>query len=35
MLGTGGSWVRVTTAEVQENGDWTYEVGAFHNRRPG
>jgi ketosteroid isomerase-like protein len=29
IVGTGGSSVRVTTAEVQENGVWTYEVGAF------
>ena len=34
IVGTGGSSVRVTTAEVQENGDWTYEVGAFTTTGP-
>jgi ketosteroid isomerase-like protein len=34
IVGTGGSSVRVTTAEVQECGDWAYEVGAFATTGP-
>jgi ketosteroid isomerase-like protein len=34
IVGTGGSSVRVNTAEVQECGEWAYEVGAFATSDP-
>jgi len=29
IIGSGGNTLRVNTLEVQESGDWTYEVGRF------
>jgi len=29
VIGNGGNRVRVETREVQERGDWAYEIGAF------
>ena len=29
IVGPGGNTVRVNTGEVQESGDWAYEVGTF------
>jgi ketosteroid isomerase-like protein len=29
LLGTGGNHVRVEVLEVQESGDWAYEIGRF------
>ena len=34
IVGSGGSSVRVSTGEVQESGDWAYEVGAFVTSAP-
>ena len=34
ILGSGGNTVRVHTREVQEGGDWAYEVGTFEVRAP-
>ena len=34
IVGIGGSSVQVTTAEVQESGEWAYEVGAFATAGP-
>jgi ketosteroid isomerase-like protein len=34
IVGSGGSSVRVNTGEVQESGDWAYEVGAFATSAP-
>ena len=34
VLGSGGNSVRVDVGEVQESGDWAYEVGAFTARAP-
>ena len=29
ILGSGGNTVRVKIGEIQENGDWAYDVGTF------
>src|SRR6187200_2084713 len=34
IVGTGGNTIRVNTAEVQEGGEWAYEVGAFIANAP-
>ena len=34
ILGSGGNTVRVETRELEESGDWTYEVGTFEARAP-
>ena len=34
IIGTGGNTLRVDTREVQESGDWTYEVGRFTASAP-
>lgn len=34
LLGTGGNHVRVEILEVQESGDWAYEIGRFVALRP-
>ena len=34
VIGNGGNRVRVETREVQERGDWAYEVGAFTATAP-
>ncbi len=34
IVGTGGNTIRVNTAEVQESGEWAYEVGAFIANAP-
>ena len=33
IVGSGGTTVRVKTGDVQEAGDWAYEVGAFYGKR--
>jgi ketosteroid isomerase-like protein len=34
MIGSGESTLRVDTAEVEESGDWAYEVGGFLESAP-
>jgi ketosteroid isomerase-like protein len=34
IVGSGGNTVRVNTGEVQESGDWAYEVGTFKASAP-
>jgi ketosteroid isomerase-like protein len=34
IVGSGGNTVRVDTGEVQEGGDWAYEVGVFTTSAP-
>lgn len=34
IVGSGGNTVRVNTGEVQESGDWAYEVGTFTATAP-
>jgi ketosteroid isomerase-like protein len=34
IVGRGGNYIRVETGEVQENGDWAYEVGRFEASAP-
>jgi ketosteroid isomerase-like protein len=34
ILGAGGNTVRVDSGEVQEAGDWAYEIGAFTASAP-
>jgi len=34
ILGSGGNTVRVDIREVEESGDWAYEVGAFEASAP-
>jgi len=34
IVASGGNTVRVETGEVQEIGDWAYEVGAFTTSAP-
>jgi ketosteroid isomerase-like protein len=34
IVGSGGNTVRVNTGEVQESGDWAYEVGTFMASAP-
>ena len=35
IVGRGGNHIRVVTGEVQESGDWAYEVGRFEATAPG
>jgi ketosteroid isomerase-like protein len=34
IVGSGGNTVRVNTGEVQESGDWAYDVGTFTASAP-
>lgn len=34
IIGAGGNTIRVNTGEVQESGDWAYEVGTFTASAP-
>jgi ketosteroid isomerase-like protein len=34
IVGSGGTTTRVNTGEVQESGEWTYEVGTFEASAP-
>ena len=34
IVGPGGNYIRVDTDEVQESGDWAYEVGRFEATVP-
>lgn len=34
IIGSGGNFLRIETSEVEETGDWAYEVGRFQASEP-